>query len=663
MFFTNISFFIGASLLSLMAAGYFFGQIIKSPTGSKKMLEINKAIRLGAAAFLNREYKVLAAVAFIIAGILFFTIDQIEALTFLVGVFTSALAAWIGMAAATRANVRVAYLAQKAFTQTFKIAFWGGSILGLTVVGLGLLGIIVIWQLTGNVQPLIGYAFGASLSALFLRVGGGIFTKAADIGADLSGKVEAGIPEDDPRNPGVIADNVGDNVGDTAGMGSDLFESYISAIVAAMVLGVLVLDNAQGLLLPLSLAGLGIISSLIGMAFVRVSKGLETAKFSEQVKGVRSAMNRGVIVANLFMLGGAGLLVQKLNDELTLFWPILAGLAAGFVIGKATEIYTSDSFWPVKQIAKASQTGPSVVLIEGLAQGMFSLIVPVLTVVTATVVAFYFGGLYGIALASVGILAVLGINLSMDSYGPIADNAAGIAEMANLPKKTRAQADALDSVGNTTAAMGKGFAIGSAALAALAWLAAYFEKANLTVANLANPNVVAGLMIGGLLAFIFSALTLKAVGRGSLAIVNEVRRQFKQIKGLLEGRAEPDYRGVVDIATRRALQEMVIPGILVIAVPILVGLWSLEALAGLLAGALMVGFLLAVMMANAGGAWDNAKKFIESGEYGGKGSDAHKAAVVGDTVGDPFKDTSGPSLNILIKLIGKVALIFIPFFL
>ena len=616
------------SIFSLIFAYFLIREINKAPSGSGKMIEISRAIREGAMSFLKREFKVMIGVFVLVAIVLgMVTGHFLESLTFLTGAAVSALAGFIGMMVSTRANVRTARAAQDSFPESFKISFLGGEVMGFLVVGSSLLGIAIIWALFENTHLLISYAFGSSLVALFLRVGGGIFTKSADVGADLVGKVEKGIPEDDPRNPAVIADQVGDNVGDIAGMGSDLFESYASAIIAAMVLGV-VAFGVKGLFLPLILASAGILSSILGSFFVKVSKNLEKAKFTEQTKQIRKAMGKGVMVANLLMVIASFFIISNFFGEIKLFWAVLVGLGVGVLIGKTTEYYTSETKEPTLGIARASQIGPSNVIIEGLAVGMKSTILPVLGVALATVVAYHFGGLYGIAIASVGILGVL------------------------------------DTVGNTTAATGKGFAIGSAALAALAWLAVFFEVAGLKQISFLDPNIIAGLFLGAGLSFLFCSLTLKGVSRGAWEVVKEVRRQFKEIPGIIEGKAKPDYGLCVDLITKKALREMILPGILVVLVPILVGVFlGVAAVGGLLAGSLITGFALALMMANAGGAWDNAKKYIEAGNLGGKGSEAHKAAVVGDTVGDPFKDTAGPSLNILIKLVGKVSLIFLPLFL
>jgi len=534
--------------------------------------------------------------------------------------------------------------------------------MGFCVVGLGLLGLSVVAFIWPDSHVWLGFAFGASSVALFLRAGGGIFTKSADVGADLVGKVEAGIPEDDPRNPAVIADNVGDNVGDVAGMGSDLYESYVSAIAASMVLGVIAIGTVKGMFLPLLLAAAGIVVSIIGALSVR-PKDMKESNFEKQVAKAHATMNKGVYVSNILMIIASFFIIRLFIGELDLFWALISGLACGFLIGLATEYFTSAERSPVKKIAASAESGAAVTIIEGMATGMMSTVIPIILVAVATVLAYVFGGLLGIAIAAVGMLINLGMLLAMDCYGPIADNAAGIAEMAGLGKEVRERCEALDAVGNTTAALGKGFAIASAALASLAWLATYFEVANVTVASLTSVSVITGVLIGGMLTFVFSALSMRGVGNGAFAIVHEVRRQFREIKGLMEGEAKPDYVKCVDIATKWALKSMLLPGILVIAVPLILGFTlGPEAVAGLLVGALVTGFLMAVMMANAGGAWDNAKKYIESGAHGGKGSDAHKAAVIGDTVGDPFKDTAGPSLNILIKLVGKVAVIFGPIF-
>ena len=652
------------SLFTLVFVFFLVQQIRKAPRGEGKMVGIAGAIREGAKAFLKREFRIMAIIFVLVAFFLGVISHHLAvALTFLVGAGISSLAGYIGMMISTQANVRTANAARFSFPKSFRIAFFGGEVMGFLVVGLGLLGVTVIWFLFKETNLLLSYAFGSSLVALFMRVGGGIFTKSADVGADLVGKIERDIPEDDPRNPAVIADQVGDNVGDIAGMGSDLFESYVSAIIASMVIGVVVFGT-KGLFLPMILASAGILSSIIGSFFVKLPQNLEKAEFVKQTTEIRKAMERGIIVANVLMVIAAFFIVRRIFGELSLFYALLTGLAAGFLIGKITEYYTSERKRPVLSIAKAAQSGASPVIIEGFSVGMQSAILPAVGIAIATILAYHFGGFYGIAIAAVGILGVLGINLSSDCYGPIADNAAGISEMAGLPPEVRQKTEALDTVGNSTAATGKGFAIGSAALVALTWLATYFQAANLEIVSLSQPQVIAGLLIGAALSFLFCSLTMKAVSRGALEVVKEVRRQFKEIIGLAEGKARAEYGRCVDLATKSAQKSMILPGILVILVPLAVGAFlGLEALAGLLAGSLISGFLLALTMANAGGAWDNAKKYIESGQFGGKGSEAHKAAVIGDTVGDPFKDTAGPSLNILIKLVGIVTLIFLPLFL
>ena len=573
---------------------------------------------------------------------------------------------------ATKANVRTTWACNSNIAKGLKIAFSSGVVMSMFVVGLALLGITIFYYIfdimfepSVNISELIfGFGFGASYIALFARVGGGIYTKAADVGADLVGKVEKGIPEDDPRNPAVIADNVGDNVGDVAGMGADLFESYIESIVAAMVIGFIAfsVNKENFVLLPLAIATIGILSSIAGTYFVKVGNK----------KNLTGALNKGVFVASLIMAVLSYFLIQFITNDIGFFWATIAGLVTGIVIGLSTEYYTSVHRKPTLSIAEASKTGPATNIIEGLSVGMWSTIIPVIAVSGGILAAFYLSGgavdfkvgLYGIAIAAVGMLSTLGITLAADTYGPVADNAAGIAQMAGLNPKTRNRAEALDAVGNTTAAIGKGFAIGSAALTSLVLYVTFAEIIGLKTINVIDPKVLVGIFIGGLLPFVFAALLLKAVGKTAIKMVNEVRRQFKSIKGLMQGKAKPDYNKCIEIATDGALKEMILPGLLAILSPIVVGLLlGAEALGGMLVGKTVVGFLMAVFMANSGGAWDNAKKYIEEGKFGGKGSDTHKAAVVGDTVGDPFKDTAGPSLNILIKLMGIVALIFVPLFI
>jgi len=647
-----------AGLIGLGYARYLSSYVMKQPEGTPLMVEISAAIRQGARAFLAREFRWLSFFAIAMFVILGYVISWGGALAYVFGTFTSALAAYLGMSIATRANARTAHAAVSSYATALKTAYSSGGVMGFYVVGLGLSGLGLVYLLSGNEKVWLSYAFGASSVALFLRVGGGIFTKSADVGADLVGKVEVGIPEDDPRNPAVIADNVGDNVGDIAGMGSDLYESYVSAVAASMVLGTAL--GIEEVLLPMFLAAVGIVSSIVGTWFVRPPE--VAGSFEAQASQARRSMNAGLYVSNILAILGSLILVWLYLGDLNVFWALVLGLVAGTGIGIGTEYFTAENA-PVIGIARAAQTGAATTLIEGLAVGMMSVIPPVVLVAVATVGSYQLAGLYGIAIASMGMLVTLGTVLAIDCYGPIVDNAAGIAEMAGLGSEVRERCEALDSVGNTTAAVGKGFAIGSAALASLAWLATYFKVAHVESVSLTDVNVMAGLFIGALLPFVFSALAMRGVGTGAFDMVAEVRRQFKEIPGLMEGTAKPDYVAPVDIATKRALRSMLLPGMLVIVVPVGMGLLlGVESLAGLLMGALLSGFCLAVFMANAGGAWDNAKKYIEAGHLGGKGSEAHKAAIIGDTVGDPFKDTAGPSLNILIKLVGKVAVIFAPLF-
>jgi K(+)-stimulated pyrophosphate-energized sodium pump len=660
---------IAGAVLGLAYVGYLTFNILRQEEGNPKMKSISIAIRQGAMAFLRREFLTLGIFTVVVFIVLAVFIDPkpYVAVAYLAGTVTSALSGWLGMNIATKANVRTAHAAVNSWASGLKIAFSSGAVMGFCVVGLGLLGLAVISFIWEDSHVWLGFAFGASSVALFLRAGGGIFTKSADVGADLVGKVEAGIPEDDPRNPAVIADNVGDNVGDVAGMGSDLYESYVSAIAASMVLGVIALGTVDGMFLPLTLAAAGIVVSIIGALSVR-PKDMKDADFEKQVAKAHATMNTGVYVSNILMIIASFFIIRAFTDELSLFWALIVGLIAGFLISISTEYFTSAEHAPAKRIANSAESGSAVVIINGLATGMLSTVLPVILVVVATVLSYLFGGLLGIAIAAMGMLVNLGMLLAMDCYGPIADNSAGIAEMAGLGRTVRERCEALDAVGNTTAALGKGFAIASAALASLAWLATYFEVVELEggIASLTNVSVISGIFVGGMLTFIFCALAMRGVGTGSFAIVNEVRRQFREIKGLIEGKegVKADYVACVDIATKVALKSMIIPGILVIAVPLILGFTlGPKSVAGLLVGALLTGFLMAVMMANSGGAWDNAKKYIEAGACGGKGSPAHKAAVCGDTVGDPFKDTAGPSLNILIKLVGKVAVIFGPAFI
>ncbi|MBM3939606.1 MAG: sodium-translocating pyrophosphatase [SAR202 cluster bacterium] len=669
---------IGSGVLALLFAGYLARKVLSHDEGNQAVRDIGRAIQEGASAFLGREYRVLSifviAVTLILLGVGLWVEGQepMTAVAYITGAIASGVTGYIGMYIAVRSNMRTATAAIQGLNPALRVAFSSGGVMGITVVGIGVLGAAILWIIFENPSIVAGFSFGASSIALFARVGGGIYTKAADVGGDLAGKVEAGIPEDDPRNPAVIADNVGDNVGDVAGMGADLFESYVGAIIGALALagtvawyGGVVEAGRPSYVLPFLIAAVGIVAAIIGTFVVRTGEKAD-------INQLLWALRRGIFTAGglslVFSFAAIFWLFRVANDiPMTEVWKVFAavvsGLIGGVIIGLATEYYTAYTNKPVQGIADRAETGPATVIISGFAVGMMSTVIPLLVICGVVLIAYQAADLYGIAIAAVGMLSTLGITLATDAYGPVADNAGGIAEQAHLPSHVRERTDALDSLGNTTAATGKGFAIGSAVLTALALMAAYAASVGLTTVDLLRPQVLVGVLIGALMPFVFSALTMEAVGRAAQDMVEEVRRQFREIPGLREGNVgvKADYARCVDISTRGALREMIVPGLLAVIIPIVVGVipfLGADAVAGLLAGAISSGALLAITMATAGGAWDNAKKYIEAGHHGGKRSEPHKAAVVGDTVGDPFKDTSGPSLNILIKLMSIVALVF-----
>ena len=653
-----------AGVIALIYAVILALTVSRKDAGTDKMKEIAKNISDGAKAFLYSEYKILVIFVVVLGIIIGFAIGWVTAICFLVGAVLSVLAGYFGMTVATKANVRTAAAARTGgMNAALGVAFKGGTVMGMCVAGLGCLGVSAIYFITGDVDVMFGFSLGASSIALFARVGGGIYTKAADVGADLVGKVEAGIPEDDPRNPAVIADNVGDNVGDVAGMGADLFESYVGSLISALTLGIVFVNEGgvtEGYIyFPILISAIGLIASIIGTLFVRTKDG----------SNPQTALNIGTYVSAAIVIIAAFIISVAWLGDVKPAVAIVAGIVVGLLIGTLTEIYTSEKYNSVKEIANQSETGAATTIISGLSVGMKSTVLPILLICVAIFISYILLGVFGIALAAVGMLSTTGITVAVDAYGPIADNAGGIAEMSGLDESVREITDKLDSVGNTTAAIGKGFAIGSAALTALALFQSYADKVNTgttdeLVINILSANVVIGLLIGGMLTFIFSALTMSSVSKAANHMIEEVRRQFREIPGILEGKGQPDYKSCVAISTNAALKQMILPGIIAIVAPILVGfLLGVEALGGLLAGSLVTGVLMAIFMSNAGGAWDNAKKYIEGGKHGGKGSPAHAAAVVGDTVGDPFKDTSGPSINILIKLMTVVSLVFVPAFL